>query len=141
MAKKPMVAQVKLQISAGKATPAPPVGPALGPHGVNIMEFCKAYNEQTSSQRGMVIPVEISVYEDRTFSFITKTPPAADLLKKAAAIEKGSGEPQRQKVATIPRAKVTEIAEVKLKDLNARDLEAATRIIEGTARNMGIEVK
>jgi len=140
MAKK-VTSIIKLQIPAGQANPAPPVGPALGQHGVNIMEFCKAYNERTSSQQGLIIPVEITVYEDRTFSFITKTPPAADLLKKAAAIEKGSGEPQKEKVATLPRAKIREIAELKMKDLNAKDTEAAMRIIEGTARGMGIEVK
>lgn len=138
---KPVMGLIKLQIPAGQANPAPPVGPALGQHGVNIMEFCKAYNAQTKDQAGVVIPVEITVYEDRSFSFITKTPPAADLLKKAAAIEKGSGEPQTEKVAILPRAKVREIAELKMKDLNARDIEAATRIIEGTANSMGIEVK
>lgn len=139
MAKK-VIAVIKLQIPAGAANPAPPVGPALGQHGVNIMEFCKAYNEQTASQSGMIIPVEIKVYEDRSFDFITKTPPAADLLKKAAGIEKASGEPHRSKVAIIPRSKVKEIAELKMRDLNATSLEGAMRIIEGTAKTMGIEV-
>ncbi|MBI4744902.1 MAG: 50S ribosomal protein L11 [Actinobacteria bacterium] len=139
MAKK-VVSIIKLQIPAGQATPAPPVGPALGQHGVNIMEFCKAYNAETSSQTGTIIPVEISVYEDRSFSFITKTPPAAVLIKKAIGVEKGSGEPNRNKVAEIPRSKVREIAETKLKDLNANDVDAAMKIIEGTARSMGIKV-
>lgn len=139
MAKK-VIAIIKLQISAGQANPAPPVGPALGQHGVNIMEFCKAYNAETASQTGTIIPVEITVYEDRSFSFITKTPPAAVLLKKMAGIEKGSGEPSRSRVATIPRSKVREIAKLKMRDLNARDIEAATRIVEGTARSMGIQI-
>jgi len=139
MAKK-IIAMIKLQIPAGQANPAPPVGPALGQHGVNIMEFCKAYNAETASQAGTIVPVEITVYEDRSFSFITKTPPAAVLLKKAAGIEKGSGEPNRNWVATIPRSKAQEIARLKMKDLNARDLEAATKIIEGTARSMGIRI-
>ncbi len=139
MAKK-VAAIVKLQITAGKATPAPPVGPALGQHGVNIMEFCKSFNERTASQAGTIIPVEITVYEDRSFTFITKTPPAAVLLKQALGIEKGSAVPNKEKVATISRAKVREIAAVKLPDLNANDLDAATRIIEGTARSMGIVV-
>jgi large subunit ribosomal protein L11 len=139
MAKKTM-AVIKLQIPAGQANPAPPVGPALGQHGVNIMEFCKAYNAQTQAQSGTVVPVEITVYEDRSFSFITKTPPAAVLLKQAAGLEKGSAEPNRNKVGTIERAKVREIAELKLQDLNANDVEAATKIIEGTARSMGIDV-
>jgi large subunit ribosomal protein L11 len=139
MAKK-VVSIIKLQIAAGKATPAPPVGPALGQHGVNIMEFCKAYNAETASQTGTIIPVEISVYEDRSFSFITKTPPATVLLKKAIGIEKGSGDPSRNKVAEISRDKLREIAKEKLKDLNANDIDAAMKIIEGTARSMGVRV-
>lgn len=139
MAKR-VIGLIKLQIPAGQANPAPPVGPALGQHGVNIMEFCKAYNEETKDKTGMVIPVEITVYEDRSFSFITKSPPAADLLKKAAGIERGSGEPQKEKVAAVPEGKIREIAETKMKDLNANDIEAAMRIIEGTARSMGIEI-
>lgn len=140
MAKK-VASVVKLQIPAGKATPAPPVGPALGQHGVNIMGFCKEFNDKTSNQDGLIIPVEISVYEDRTFTFITKTPPAAVLLKKAAGIDKASGEPNKVKVATVPRAKVKEIAETKMEDLNAADVEAAMRMIEGTARSMGIVIE
>ncbi len=140
MAKK-VKALIKLQIEAGKATPAPPVGPALGQHGVNIMAFCKDYNEQTSSQAGSIVPVEITVYEDRSFTFITKTPPASDLLKRALSIEKGSGTAGQQKVGTLPREKIYEIARVKMKDLNAVDLEGAARIIEGTARSMGIDVE
>ncbi|MGI6143538.1 MAG: 50S ribosomal protein L11 [bacterium] len=139
MAKK-AIAIVKLQVPAGKATPAPPVGPALGQHGVNIMAFCKDFNERTANQAGMIIPVEISVFEDRSFTFITKTPPAAVLLKKAAGIEKASGEPNKVKVARVPRSKVREIAELKMPDLNAADVEAAMRIIAGTARSMGIEI-
>jgi large subunit ribosomal protein L11 len=139
MAKK-VKAIVKLQIPAGKATPAPPVGPALGQHGVNIMAFCKEYNEKTAAQAGMVIPVEITVFEDRSFTFVTKTPPAADLLLKAAGVEKGSGQPKTTKVGKVSREKVREIAELKMKDLNANSVEAAVRIIEGTARSMGIEV-
>ena len=131
---------VKLQVVAGKANPAPPVGPALGQAGVNIMGFCKEFNERTKSQAGLIIPVEITVFEDRSFTFITKTPPAAVLLKKAAKIEKASGEPNKNKVAKLPRAKAQEIAESKMKDLNAGDIEAATRMIEGTARSMGIEI-
>ena len=138
--KKKVLALVKLQIKAGQATPAPPVGTALGQHGVNIMEFCKAYNEATQQQMGQVIPVEMTIYEDRTFSFITKQPPAAELLKQAAKVEKGSGEPNREKVATVSRDQVRQIAETKMKDLNARDVDAAMKIIEGTARSMGIEV-
>ncbi len=141
MAKKKILSIIKLQVPAGKATPAPPVGPALGQHGVNIMGFCKEFNERTAGQGDLIIPVEITVYEDRSFSFITKTPPAAVLLKKAAGVEKGSGEPNREKVATVSRDKVKEIAESKMKDLNANDLEAATRIVEGTARSMGIVVE
>ena len=140
MAKK-VVTIIKLQIPAGAANPAPPVGPALGQHGVNIMEFCKAFNAQTQAQSGTIIPVEITVFEDRSFTFITKTPPAAVLLREAAGIEKGSGEPNREKVATVSRAKVREIAEIKMEDLNANDIEAAMRIIEGTARSMGVEVE
>lgn len=140
MAKK-LVTIVKLQIPAGKANPAPPIGPALGQHGVNIMEFCKQYNAKTQDKGDTVIPVEISIFEDRTFTFILKTPPAAVLLKKAANIEKGSGEPNRNKVGTVSKDKVREIAEMKMPDLNANSVEAAMRIIEGTARNMGITVK
>jgi large subunit ribosomal protein L11 len=139
--KKKLAAIVKLQIKAGAATPAPPVGPALGQHGVNIMEFCKAYNAATESQRGQVVPVEISVFEDRSFTFVTKTPPAARLILQAAGIDKGSGEPHKTKVATISRDQVREIAQTKLEDLNANDLDAAEKIIAGTARSMGITVK
>jgi len=138
--KKNVVAVVKLQVPAGKATPAPPVGPALGQHGVNIMAFVKEYNERTAAQAGLIIPVEITVYEDRSFSFVCKTPPASVLLKKAAGIEKGSGEPNKKKVARIPLAKVKEIAETKMQDLNAGSLEAAIQMVKGTARSMGIEV-
>ncbi|MDP2872273.1 MAG: 50S ribosomal protein L11 [Bacillota bacterium] len=137
---KKLVAKVKLQIPAGKATPAPPVGPALGQHMINIVAFCKEYNERTSKQVGTIIPVEISVFEDRSFTFMLKTPPAATLLKKAAGVEKGSAEPNRTKVAKVTEAQVREIAEQKMPDLNAASLEAAMRLIEGTARNMGIEV-
>ncbi len=139
MAKK-VKAIVKLQIEAGKATPAPPVGPALGQHGVNIMAFCKDYNDQTASQAGSVVPVEITVYEDRSFTFITKTPPAADLLKRALGAEKGSENPRRDKIGSLPREKVREIAEIKLKDLNAINIEGAMRVVEGTARSMGIDI-
>ena len=139
--KKKLAAVIKLQIQAGAATPAPPVGPALGQHGVNIMEFCKAYNAQTESQRGQVVPVEISVYEDRSFTFITKTPPAARLILAAAGVEKGSGEPHKTKVARLTRAQVRSIAEQKMPDLNANDLDAAEKIIAGTARQMGITVE
>ncbi|MHB1506163.1 MAG: 50S ribosomal protein L11 [Sulfobacillus sp.] len=139
MAKK-VLTQIKLQIAAGKATPAPPVGPALGQHGVNIMAFCKDYNERTAAQAGSVIPVEITVYDDRSFSFVTKTPPAADLLKKAAGVEKGSGVPNKEKVATVNEARVREIAESKMADLNAASVEAAMRMVAGTARSMGIEI-
>ena len=131
---------VKLQVMAGKANPAPPVGPALGQAGVNIMGFCKEFNERTKAQAGLTIPVVITVFEDRSFTFITKTPPAAVLLKKAAGLEKASGEPNKNKVAKLPRAKAQEIAESKMTDLNAGDIEAATRMIEGTARSMGIEI-
>ena len=140
MAKK-VKAIIKLQIEAGKATPAPPVGPALGQHGVNIMAFCKDYNDQTSSKSGSIVPVEITVYEDRSFTFVTKTPPASDLLKRAMSIEKGSGTTGQQKIGTLPRAKLAEIAKIKMADLNTKDIEAATLIIEGTARSMGIEVE
>lgn len=140
MAKKIMTI-IKLQIPAGQANPAPPVGPALGQHGVNIMDFCKAFNAKTQQEGNTIIPVEITVYEDRSFTFITKTPPAAVLLKQAAGIEKGSGEPHRDKVATVSNAKVREIAELKMKDLNANDVEGAMKIIAGTARSMGIEVR
>ncbi len=139
--KKKISALIKLQINAGAATPAPPVGPALGQHGVNIMEFCKAYNAATESQRGNVVPVEITVYEDRSFTFVTKTPPAARLLLKAAGVEKGSGEPHKTKVATVTREQVREIAAQKLDDLNAYDVDQAEKIIAGTARSMGITVR
>jgi len=139
MAKKVM-AVVKLQCPAGKATPAPPVGPALGQYGINIMEFVKTYNERTASQAGTVIPVEITIFEDRTFTFVTKTPPAAELLKKAAGVPKGSGANRREKVGTVTRDQLREIAQVKMADLNANDIEGAMRIIAGTARSMGIEV-
>jgi large subunit ribosomal protein L11 len=141
MGKKKVKTVIRLQIEAGKATPAPPVGTALGPHGINIMEFCKVYNERTAAQAGTVIPAEITIYEDRTFSFVTKTPPAYDLLKKAAGVEKGSGSPNREKVGEVSRRQLLEIAEVKMKDLNAYDVEAASRIIEGTARSMGLRVR
>ena len=138
--KRKLSAIIKLQISAGAATPAPPVGPALGQHGVNIMEFCKAYNAATEAQRGDVVPVEISVYEDRSFTFELKTPPAAKLLLKAAGVAKGSGEPHTTKVASVTMAQVREIAEAKMRDLNANDLDQAAKIIAGTARSMGITV-
>ena len=131
---------IKLQVPAGAANPAPPVGPALGQHGVNIMEFCKAFNAQTQDQGGTIIPVVITVYEDRSFTFITKTPPAAVLIKEAAGVDKGSGEPNRTKVASITQAQVREIAEAKLQDLNAHDVDQAAKIIAGTARSMGVEV-
>ncbi len=137
--KKKVLALVKLQLRAGQATPAPPVGPALGQHGVNIMEFCKAYNEATQAQMGQVIPVDLTIYEDRSFSFITKQPPAAELIKQAAGIEKGSAEPHRDKVARLSQDQVRQIAETKMKDLNARDIDQAMKIIEGTARSMGVE--
>ncbi len=140
MAKK-LKAIIKLQVPAGKANPAPPVGPALGQHGVNIMDFVKQYNERTAKQMGMIIPVEISVYEDRSFTFVTKTPPAKTLLLKKAGLEKGSGEPNTRKVGKVTKDQVREIAELKMPDLNANDIDMAVKIIEGTARSMGIEVK
>ncbi|MGB7442170.1 MAG: 50S ribosomal protein L11 [Coleofasciculaceae cyanobacterium] len=139
MAKK-VVAMIKLALPAGKANPAPPVGPALGQHGVNIMAFCKDYNAQTSDQVGMVIPVEISVYEDRSFTFVLKTPPASVLIRKAAGIEKGASEPNKQKVGSITRDQLKEIAQTKMPDLNANDIEAAMKIVEGTAKNMGVAI-
>ena len=132
---------VKLQVPAGKATPAPPVGTALGPHGINIMQFCKEYNAKTASQAGTIVPVEITNYQDRSFSFILKTPPAPVLLKKAAGVEKASGVPNRNKVGTVTRKQVREIAEIKMKDLNAVDIEGAMKMVEGTARSMGIDVR
>jgi large subunit ribosomal protein L11 len=140
MAKK-IIANVKLQVAAGKATPAPPVGSALGPHGLNIMDFCKAFNAKTAKQEGLIIPVVVTVYSDRTYSFITKTPPAAILLKKAANIAKGSGEPNKTKVGKVTMKDVREIAQLKMPDLNASDLEAAVKIVMGTARSMGVEVE
>ncbi len=140
MASKKLIRQVKLQIAGGKATPAPPVGPALGQHGVNIMAFCKQFNAETAKQAGMILPVIINVYEDRSFTFITKTPPASILIKKAAGIENGSGEPNKNKVGKITKAQLLEIAKVKMQDLNAQDIEAAARIIAGTAKSMGVEV-
>ena len=140
MAKK-IKAVIKLQIEAGKATPAPPVGTALGQHGINIMAFCKEYNERTAAQAGSIIPAEITVFEDRSFTFVTKTPPASDLLKKAIGVEKGAGASGHEKIGKLSRDKLREIAELKAKDLNALDREAAERIIEGTARSMGIEVE
>ena len=139
MAKK-VLAMIKLHVPGGQANPAPPVGPALGQHGVNIMEFCKSFNDKTKDKQGLIIPVEITVYADRSFTYIMKTPPASVLLKKAAKIAKASGEPNRDKVGSVTRAQVREIAETKMPDLNAADMEAAMRIIEGTARSMGIEV-
>jgi large subunit ribosomal protein L11 len=139
MAKK-IATQVKLQIPAGQANPAPPVGPALGQHGVNIMEFCKAFNEKTAKEQGMIIPVILTVYEDRSFSFITKTPPAAVLILKEIGEEKGSGEPNREKVNKITREQLEKIAKIKMKDLNARTIDSAVKIIEGTARSMGVEI-
>jgi large subunit ribosomal protein L11 len=139
MAKK-IIAQIKLQIPAGKANPSPPVGPALGQHGVNIMEFCKSFNAETAAQNGRITPVEITVYEDRSFTFITKTPPAAVLIKEALQLDKGSAEPNRRKVGRLTRDQVRSIAETKMPDLNARDLDQAAKIIAGTARSMGVEV-
>ncbi|UCD31854.1 MAG: 50S ribosomal protein L11 [Desulfobacterales bacterium] len=139
MAKK-VLAQIKLQVTAGQANPSPPIGPALGQHGVNIMDFCKAFNARTANEEGMIIPVVITVYQDRSFTFITKTPPASVLLKKAAKIAKGAGDPKRENVGTVTREQLEEIAKQKMVDLNANDLEAACKIISGTARSMGIEV-
>jgi large subunit ribosomal protein L11 len=140
MAKK-IIANIKLQVAAGKATPAPPVGSALGPHGLNIMDFCKAFNAKTAKQDGLIIPVVVTVYADRTYSFITKTPPAAILLKKAANIAKGSGEPNKSKVGKVTMKDIREIARLKMPDLNASDIEAAEKIVMGTARSMGVEVE
>ena len=138
--KKKVAGLVKVQLPAGQATPAPPVGTALGPHGVNIMDFCKQYNAATEGQRGNIIPVEITIYEDRSFSFVTKTPPAPQLIKKAAGIDKGSAEPHKNKVGSINREQIREIAQTKMPDLNANDLESAEKIISGTARSMGINI-
>ncbi len=140
MGRKKLMTKLKLQIPAGQASPAPPVGPALGQHGVNIMDFVKSYNDSTSGQAGTIIPVEISIYEDRSFTFVTKTPPAAVMLRQAAKIEKGSPEPQKEKVGTVTRDQIRHIAETKMVDLNANDIDAAMKIIEGTARSMGILV-
>ena len=137
---KKVIARITLQVPAGAATPAPPVGPALGQHGINIMEFCKAYNERTQKDKGNIIPAVITVFEDRSFTFVLKTPPAAELIKKAAGVDKGSGEPNRKKVGKISMDKVREIAKAKMADLNANDIEAAAKIVAGTARSMGIEV-
>jgi len=141
MAKKKLVTTLKLQLPAGQATPAPPVGTALGPHGVNLMDFVKAYNDLTGGQRGQIVPVEISIYEDRSFTFITKTPPAAALLRQAARVDKGSGEPNKEKVGAVTKAQVKEIAEIKMADLNAIDVAGAMKVVEGTARSMGIVVE
>ena len=141
MARKKLVTTLKLQLPAGQATPAPPVGTALGPHGVNLMDFVKAYNEQTGNQRGQIIPVEISIFEDRSFTFITKTPPAAALLRQAARVDKGSGEPNKEKVGSVTRAQVKEIAKIKMPDLNSINIEGAMKVVEGTARSMGIVVE
>lgn len=140
MGRKRLMTTLKLQIPAGQASPAPPVGPALGQHGVNIMDFVKAYNDATSSQIGTIVPVEISIYEDRSFTFVTKTPPAAVMLRQAARVEKGSPTPRKEKVGTVTRDQVRHIAETKMADLNANDIDAAMKIVEGTARSMGIEV-
>jgi large subunit ribosomal protein L11 len=140
MGRRRLVTTLKLQLPAGQATPAPPVGTALGPHGVNLMDFVKAYNDATANQRGQIIPVEVSIYEDRSFDFVMKTPPAAALLRQAAKVEKGSGEPNKVKVGTVTRAQVKEIAEIKMTDLNANDVDGAMKIVEGTARSMGINV-
>ena len=141
MGRKRLVTTLKLQRPAGQATPAPPVGTALGPHGVNLMDFVQAYNNATGSQRGQIIPVEISIYEDRSFTFVTKTPPAAALLRQAARVDKGSGVPNKEKVGKVTKAQVKEIAEIKMPDLNAIDLEGAMKVVEGTARSMGIVVE
>lgn len=140
MASKPIKTIIKLQIPGGKATPAPPVGTALGPHGINIGEFVKKFNDATADKDGTIIPAEITIYEDRTFTFVLKTPPASDFLRKAAGIEKGSGVPNKEKVGTVSKAQIREIAEKKMEDLNANDIEAAIKIVEGSARSMGIEV-
>lgn len=140
MGRRRLVTTLKLQLPAGQATPAPPVGTALGPHGINLMDFVKAYNDATSNQRGQIIPVEISIYEDRSFTFVMKTPPAAALLRQAARVDKGSGEPNKEKVGSVTRAQIKEIAEIKMPDLNAIDLDGAMRVVEGTARSMGITV-
>jgi large subunit ribosomal protein L11 len=141
MGRKRLLTTVKLQLPAGQATPAPPVGTTLGPHGINLMDFVKAYNEATSSQRGMIIPAEVSVYEDRSFTFVIKTPPAAALLRQAARVDKGSAEPHKVKVGSVTKAQVKEIAGIKMPDLNANDIEAAMKVVEGTARSMGIKVE
>lgn len=141
MGRKRLVTTLKLQLPAGQATPAPPVGTVLGPHGINLMEFVKAYNEATSSQRGMILPAEVSIYEDRTFTFVIKTPPAPALLRQAARVDKGSAEPHKIKVGSVSKAQVKEIAQIKMPDLNANDIDAAMKTVEGTARSMGIEIK
>ena len=141
MGRKRLVTTLKLQLPAGQATPAPPVGTVLGPHGINLMDFVKAYNEATSSQRGMILPAEVSIYEDRSFTFVIKTPPAPALLRQAARVEKGSPEPHKVKVGSVTKAQVKEIAQIKMPDLNANDIDAAMKTVEGTARSMGIEVK
>lgn len=141
MGRKRLVTTLKLQLPAGQATPAPPVGTVLGPHGINLMEFVKAYNEATSSQRGMILPAEVSIFEDRTFTFIIKTPPAPSLLRQAARVEKGSAEPHKVKVGSVTKAQVKEIAQIKMPDLNANDMDAAMKTVEGTARSMGIKVE
>lgn len=141
MGRRRLVTTLKLQLPAGQATPAAPVGTALGPHGINLMDFVKAYNDETANQRGQIIPVEISIYEDRSFTFVTKTPPAAALLRQAARVDKGSSEPNKDKVGVVNRAQVKEIAEAKMPDLNANDVEAAMKMVEGTARSMGIRVE
>jgi large subunit ribosomal protein L11 len=140
MGRKRLVTTVKMQLPAGQATPAPPVGTVLGPHGVNLMDFVKAYNDETASSRGQIIPVEISIFEDRSFSFVTKTPPAAALLRQAARVDKGSGVPNKEKVGKVTKAQIKEIAEIKMPDLNANDIEGAMKVVEGTARSMGITV-
>jgi large subunit ribosomal protein L11 len=141
MGRKRLVTTLKLQLPAGQATPAPPVGTVLGPHGINLMEFVKAYNEATSSQRGMILPAEVSIFEDRSFTFVIKTPPAPSLLRQAARVEKGSAEPHKVKVGSVTKAQVKEIAEIKMPDLNANDLDAAMKTVEGTARSMGIKIE
>jgi len=141
MGRKRLVTTLKMQLPAGQATPAPPVGTVLGPHGVNLMDFVKAYNEATSNNRGQIIPVEISIYEDRSFTFVTKTPPAAALLRQAARVDKGSGEPNKEKVGRVSKAQIKEIAEIKMPDLNAIDIDGAMKVVEGTARSMGIVVE